>query len=654
MPSSGLVLFALLVIGCGGSGSSGIPGTTNGGATNGGSTNGGNISQQQRETAMAAVEAAVDQAMDQPEDTAEQTILAAVQGNPAFEASGLNEDGSVWGRFRDGRLMVVGAERPLEGDDSDDGLRPSAARVSVIPNGRKAFVMDAYGADLSGRDGNAMMEAQAYLALGGYDVVTDGQSMNMTVDYLKTVKDAAVFFATAHGGVGFTRANEPVVIITTATRVTPENEQKYEADLKDGSLTYFLAYSRGGGKFGRYKMRRFSMTHHFVRKYMTFAPDALAVIDACSSYRYDDFGDAFDMKGATYIGWDQKIGAYDGERTMKYLFNRLLGMDDVPEKEPGGPQRPFNWAELKDAMAEKNPRLDEHLRGSKGPGMVKLRINADRTPGMLAPSIERVATEEAQNELIVTGSFPMEEGTVQISGQNLTIKSWDAQQIVCDLPVTGPASSGDVQVFWRGRKSNIVTLTEWNGTMKYTYEDVGSLKETMETKIRFRADARNFRIQAGKPLEQAVSTFNLTSDCIGSYQASGTHSDGIAQTDWEGNATLRAPQVDGGEGVWFNGALYNGEFWWFVWFAKGDAKKITFTTKFDGTTITRDGATGIKGDVFGGDGKMDMQIQSDLVFPGGRATAKYPSELGGDAEATATLEWSSFVPKNPPRAETPR
>jgi hypothetical protein len=109
-------------------------------------------------------------------------------------------------------------------------------------------------------------------------------------------------------------------------------------------------------------------------------------------------------------------------------------------------------------------------------------------------------------------------------------------------------------------KSNPVNLTEWSGTLDYTYTGRGTLKQHIVINLKFWADVHTFRpniIQPamympfagmGRPVE-----WMKTSSC--SYEASGEYKDsfGEVQETWQGGATL--PMGDlGSAGNGFSGS----------------------------------------------------------------------------------------------------
>ncbi len=632
---------ALAMVGCGGGG---------GGHKASNPGNSGQVSDAVRFATLATIETEVDKALTA--GTPDAQLAQTIRSQPGIAAAEADPSGSVWAQFSDGRLVVIPPPGAADFGDEDEGetpFPPSGGRG--IPSSRNAYLFDTLGSKVA----NASPAIHASLGGGGYLVKSAATYNNASIDALKTVKNAAAFYLDTHGGAVNTvgRMGKMTVSVTT-TKPSPENDERYKADLADGSINYTVVRRMPDGTVRRRVSKRYCITRNFVRKYMTFAPHSVAIVDYCSSYRYDDMAQAFRDKGASvYLGWSNTIQTGDAAKAMDYFFDRLVGANAADPAEPGGAQRPFGYADILEAMGKKSPSLSAYTGMDGKPTLLTMTEDPE---GGLAPSIQNMDVNEASNELTLLGEFPDEEGTVQINGHNLTIKEWDENRVVVDLPVSGEDSSGDVVVWYQGRKSNVATLTEWNGSLKYTLEDEGTLKESMQTAVRVRADARNFRLKAGDPLVDALAPFNLTSDMTGSYAASGSHDDGIQRTDWEGSATLRAPQVAGGNGVWFNGAIMEGKIWFHVHFFQDKAKKKTITSKSSGTKVYDDPATGLKGAaLLDNVGKIEIPLNtSDYTFPAGSRTSVADSEIGAFHEARSKLEWTAFTPKHPPHPNTGR
>jgi hypothetical protein len=145
----------------------------------------------------------------------------------------------------------------------------------------------------------------------------------------------------------------------------------------------------------------------------------------------------------------------------------------------------------------------KRLTNSNAPGYVPAKLEARVKTGSeasnLAPSILFLAVNEGTEELTIIGTFgdPLtpdrQVNLVRYAEGDLVldIKDWKKDQIVTRLPPD--VLSGDVIVVSRGRKSNPRRLMGWRGQMIYTFDDVGSLLETVVIDLIIRRDASLLR-----------------------------------------------------------------------------------------------------------------------------------------------------------------
>jgi hypothetical protein len=276
----------------------------------------------------------------------------------------------------------------------------------------------------------------------------------------------------------------------------------------------------------------------------------MVFINACRGASADalDFELACLQAGAgVYFGWTDRVQGGDAAVSAAFLFDRMLGTnsDKLPMEHP--PQRAFSsvdvWGEM---QTRQRPNQAYTLDSSVNP---KTGLTANLMPfalntafALLAPSIHDLAVNEEADELAINGEFGDVPGVVQISGYNLTVKSWDNYSIVCDLPRSGSASSGDVKVTVNSAQfSNTVPLTAWHGTATYTLEELGTLRMTMTFDMRFRGDVHLHRDVPGEmpvPTGLAFTHSHLTS---AAYEFPGRYEDpqNLHYTEeWSGSGTM--------------------------------------------------------------------------------------------------------------------
>jgi len=156
-------------------------------------------------------------------------LLKYFESNPQFELSGEADDGSVWARFSDGRLVIVPPPIPEapEGeailapspdpsppavvasshvvamtappDETQEGkavsmMRQQAAQQYNLPANDIAIVMSALGTGFA----DASADVNSWLNQKGYS----SRIVDPTVENLKAVRNVGVFYITTHGGKG--------------------------------------------------------------------------------------------------------------------------------------------------------------------------------------------------------------------------------------------------------------------------------------------------------------------------------------------------------------------------------------------------------------------------------------------------------------------
>jgi hypothetical protein len=299
-------------------------------------------------------------------------LLAQVRLQPEIEASGIARDGSVWGRFADGRWMIFPVPvEPLETSDLVEppsllqlassgagkvlqAIRPMSnpwtshgeaggsanAPQGGLPESKTAMLLTALDPRRYGSEENTI---KRMLEEGGYEVDLD----EMTVDWLKAVRGVGVLYLDTHGGMGVDKPPENpawtprpggeegqnrVYALGTATLYTEESDRLFETDLDLGRLVYFYAD----------RAWRYGVTGNFVRAYMTLSQGSFVYLGACSSYDADML-ESFAQAGASVLaGWTYPVLAVSDVEAAESLFDLLLGNGQVvTESKPLN--RPFDY-----------------------------------------------------------------------------------------------------------------------------------------------------------------------------------------------------------------------------------------------------------------------------------------------------------------------
>ena len=465
-----------------------------------------------------------------------------------IEAAGVADDGSVWGRFRDGRLLIfmygpepgsgpAGRSPVLEspgltylaeyslktssgGASHDNRIVAQVMGTGIVgqssgipeglPESRKAYVEWSFSAN-ERPTGLEPVRVARWLSGNGYEV----RPSEPTVEGLRQVVDAGVFVLNTHGGMG-----ESVKVgadghalwtygLVTTSPYTMAHDDDYQEDLDSGRLVYAnIAPWETPDWY-------YAITGDFVRHYMSFSRSSFVYAGACGSYN-DDMRSAFMRSlggAAAYAGWTLPTRSDCGARAEGALFNLLLGLNEEVSAKP--PIRPFDVASAVEYLAEKglNPCEDPEL----GTSWLKVDVSANANVqfGLLAPSIRTmdVILEDQKEMLVLHGIFGEDPGkdnrSITIGGVKVDeVKTWKWNEIhVPLLPADKPGGSGDVVVTVREHKSNAVPLTLWHGEFRYKVENLmglpgmGGTQQTITFDVYIRADIHSYRdIPSAEPI----------------------------------------------------------------------------------------------------------------------------------------------------------
>ncbi|HKW15355.1 MAG TPA: hypothetical protein VJS69_12780, partial [Candidatus Krumholzibacteria bacterium] len=319
-----------------------------------------------------------------------------------------------------------------------------------------------------------------------------------------------------------------------------------------------VAYSDSAGICADYS--HIGITSRFVTKYMKFGKQSLVIVDACegASENASWLRDAFAHAGASaYVGWTKTVGDGFAYRSMKYLIDRLLGINTISPEDPK--QRAFNIDQvLNDMRTHRNLVEDPTYHGV----LTVFHLGGDF--GLLAPTIQFLSLEDTdgvQPRLYIAGLFGTDPGegkrSVTINGTEMSNVEWFPTEINCDIDESGANASGTVVVKVGSgddaRESNHVTITAWEGDMTYEREDPGDQKAEMKIKVRFFADIHDFRDEPGEEPFKTTVLFtargetNVKATTSGSY----TRPEGDCTEKWTlgQSGELKTP-FEGADGSW--------------------------------------------------------------------------------------------------------
>ncbi len=530
------------------------------------------------------------------QDSLAQVLVGFLDSLSGIEAAGITPGTTtVWAHFPDGRMLVIPNNRPGGTDTlvapvsilNRNHQPPERQRVPVIrPAGRAtvsskptALVPPEMPASMQFRAWNAIgtchrnsaLGVEYLLRLGDY---TSVGSINPTVSNFLEVKDDGVFYLNTHGGPGLDKDSLRTMALWTLSIPTIANEANFETLLDNYELAYMIEASNlPGGGCGFTK--HYGLTNAFIANHMSFLANSLVYVDAC--YGADPgLADAFLTAGASAVlGWTKQVDDAFAYRTAHYLFDRLLGTNEVdPDEDPD--QRPFDLASvMQDAGSVAGVNyLSDPWRGAM------LTVTRDSTnSGLLMPTIKFLGLDEygISSMLSISGSFGTDPGSahrnVTMNGDPLAVMNWQPELIICQLPVFGDQAAGTVIVEVGQsdgdaaplvkRKSNPANLSSWEGFFYARRAEPDSAFVSFSMSIHFRADIRSFRELPGEDPFETLVLFQNTGRGEAAAAAGGTHTGSIGDCSstfvYDGLVDLGSPFDFSPAGSWgYDGSIHTG------------------------------------------------------------------------------------------------
>lgn len=383
--------------------------------------------------------------------------------------------------------MIVGDNRPRDATAPSQRSLPFRSLAKYgIPVPPRARLFNALGnAFQTPRDTLAGM-----LSAKRYDVV----GATGTVEELR-----AVFYMDAHGGLGKIKqlGEDFGFAVWTATAVTPVTEKnaRIQSDLGVQNLVYMTEPNSFGANGRKVWETHYAFTAGFVTQHMSFGPNSLVFMNACSSHSLLSpsaikFRGAITAKGAAaYAGWTEIVRDTDANFVARYVFDRLLGANgDLGSQTSGSEQaRPLDEV-LGLLSSSVYPQPDGFPGVASGQAYVTklgLTRGSNGRFDLLVPVLQSAALVEGK--LLLTGSFgddPRPEARVLVNGNSVDILEWKpaapdspaADTITCAKPesIPGPVP---VVVEVRNHRSNEVTISP--ATLLVTESNTGVIREVL-------------------------------------------------------------------------------------------------------------------------------------------------------------------------------
>ncbi|QHT66974.1 hypothetical protein GXP67_10100 [Rhodocytophaga rosea] len=623
-------------------------------------------------------------------------IVDHLKKYPEFDKVEYDETAdNIIARFTDGAIYMMVNNRNTENDIPEpdySNLRTSsnqkttAYEYPAIPSSSNVYIFKGVGNYFK----SSSVGSTFYKFLFDYEKEKTGYTtkiLDATIENLKTIKDAGVFYYCSHGGMGRFKDNPKDTIYGswTTEKVTVDSEKKYRKEINKRELVYMDAYDRHeNGK--TIAETHFAITSRFVDKYMDFPKNSLIYLDLCQSFRVKDFWWSFHSKSqgtATVAGWSDNVGDDDAHKAISFVFDRLLGVNIqgystvIPEEKPK--QRSFDFPSVYNDMIKRDlvksipyqsrPYQVAFLKYQSGP-------NKDI---VLRPSISYMQVYEYFDWLFIYGLFGEDPGaskrSVTIDGEATEVLEWTPVMVKCKIKSSGKGSAGDVIVKVKDNESRPRILTEWRGELTYKRPSAGSYMEEVTIQIHLRRDVAGYRKGAGHspekidhspftgPANDSKAFFKMggsakyvskSGDCTYTYYANWVSRQGeiglfdVKNPMQEGFLLISTEKENGFElkGLSFTSikpsqnSLYND---WACNSGSGTSDKA-----YDDMALENPGANFQL---------FNFQFDKDFMIKAGKITGKGFDRSGIEyadgniPEFGITLEWKAMKPNFPPKPE---
>ncbi len=604
---------------------------------------------------------------------------------PRFEATGYDTaTQSVWGRFVDGTLYVAVDNFAPSTDSgmstlissastpprvsSPPGMASIAKRTNTAPAGLpwSTSVRSLVTLDSTFRPGNEAIETM--LQANGYTVV----SRDASVDGLLHVGGDGVFYFMTHGGHAHLRYGRETFALETTTLCTESTVAVYHTGLETGSLAIMQVMDRARLT----SQLRLAITTDFVIAHWNdFAPNAMVFINTGGILAPQGLSlreILFEKKASACFGWTGPIGADAANFVASFLFDRLLGANEIEPKETPA-QRAFDYQHIYQDLVSR--ALHQYTPGDKTPGTTTFQVDAGPGDfGLLTPSIRRLSID-AHDVMSVTGfcgDNPGAAGRLLVNDTSLPVLSWEPGLIRVQLPDSGLGAVGPVAIEIDPRsnggatpairRSNIVHLTAWEGSMTYTHTDLGTLKYTIDSDIRLRADLHPYRDEPHTvpllPPVDVVGSLATSAD----ISAAGTHTmttgDSSITIKWSGGCTVPAAAIESADGQFVAGVFDAQNYLLNLRLSMNGADScITATTLLNSGDSTHRFLTAtidstIYDDKPGLIFHLPLEVNWDIQS--GIRQSIVPSLVDPSKSMSIRLQWNTLSAQYPPHPDAPR
>lgn len=486
-----------------------------------------------------------------------------------------NFEGNAWGRFTDGRELVVCKNHAPAGH-APAALRREESHSKVVsgfglPYGDGGNCLWGYGPGTTYTDPTSQL-ATILNSYGGYDSYS-GEAEMLT---LRANPDDAFLYLDSPAGLSMGKDGVQTYWIGTSESVGLISEDSLLGDFDNHRVAYVFAINASG--VGQWQ---YGFGSRFVEYYMSFSKNSFVFLNTPMSGTATDMISAFQSVGASLVlGWYTCVSNDVSYAGAIHLIDRVLGANELGRDEDPN-IRPFPLQETLFDMQARGVSAGQPIYYPLTPpnpydSLIRFYSfnpsfdNFDQfVPSIMYMQVNINSTAD-DDQLEIYGDFGDDpargDPTVYISnGSPLVVRSHDESQIVCDLPETGANSYGDVQVaIGTWHFSNTRQLTEWRGTINYSSVGPGTLTHSVTYNLHLRADLNSYRtLPETDPLlfglaGDGVVPLICAPDSYATVDSSGTYNDGATIESWSNSGSTRVNNIYGfaaGDYMTFGGNL---------------------------------------------------------------------------------------------------
>ncbi|MBS1703165.1 MAG: hypothetical protein JST12_15995 [Armatimonadetes bacterium] len=362
-------------------------------------------------------------------------MVTKMKSMPVFATAEISASGDVIGWFKDGRQLAVFTSDDLPpasaGHAAQTAAKPPTAMPKNLTFGRRAFLINSF--EPAREDSTAALSP--LLQQKGYDVTT----MSGTLADFTHLSDVSLLLVHAHGLLSTDKHRVQHFYYATSQSPDAITNGVYSADWDNDSL--FVGVGPSWNLDGTVSVaKKYCISEQFLINHgLNFVPNAFWMSQSCSSYSTPILNIALGGGSngvATYAGWTKPEESSESTATTNFVFDRLLGLNQVAPVEQDTPS-PYDFDKLRTALSTtKRPgsSLTYDTSIKNDPAKFFIKSANGSTVHTIIPSITAAQIGTDPSTLSIDGFFGAQQGAVTLDGTILTPVSWSETNVVVQKP----------------------------------------------------------------------------------------------------------------------------------------------------------------------------------------------------------------------------